>query len=113
MSLHSHVGGTRDYIHIPASVPLMLVSLSYMYYMDIEGLLYTLMIPEGISYHIKFTKQLTLSPYLNPLGFDYYYNSHNADFNTYYMSSALGFKAHFEPLPKIYVIPLAESNVLW
>lgn len=79
VSLNYRVQGGKDFIHLPATVPIGLV----------VGLIFTIravkygcgypenlwgifLIPEGVSFPIPISTSLLFSPQLNPLGFEYY-----------------------------------------
>ncbi len=61
-----------------------------------------LFIPEGISYHERISKIITLSPYFNPLGFEYSKKTFGDEFMP---SGEIGIKADFNITKKIFIIP--------
>ncbi len=106
ISLNYPVSVSREYIHVPASVPIIVASAAC-FYGDLE-LLYMLLIPEGVSFHFPIQRFVTISPYINPLGFEYYYNS---EIEEWYMTSAVGAKANITPTSPLVIAPFAEYKI--
>ncbi|NVO02468.1 MAG: hypothetical protein HXX09_07160 [Bacteroidetes bacterium] len=62
------------------------------YFIDIwELMVFSVMIPEGVSYHQYPNKWLEVSPYLNPLGCEY-----NSNYNNLNLSCTAGVKLHIK-----------------
>jgi hypothetical protein len=94
-----------EYIHIPGGFLLGIVILAYVI-QDAEALLYSFLIPEGITININLAEKFYLSPYLNPLGVEYHWNE-NVD-EEVMLVGALGIKVKSFLTSKIMLIPFTE-----
>jgi hypothetical protein len=94
-----------EYIHIPGGFLLGIFILAYVA-QDVDALLYSFLIPEGITLNINLIDKIYLSPYLNPLGVEYHWNE-KIDEETK-LVGAIGFKIKSFITTGIMLIPFAE-----
>ena len=100
-SFNYEVAIGEDFIHIPASVPLMLFGLT----LDWAYLL----LPEGVSYHIPVMEDMVvISPYLNPLGFEY---NKYAENDGWYGTGAGGVRMNIFPHRRVMLHTFAEYKI--
>ena len=93
ISLNYPITGSGRSVHMPAAVPLALLAIVYGGLYD-PAALYLFLVPDGLSYHYPLNDNVTLSPYFNVLGADYFFDdeslnpqSHQAG---WYWSGSIG-----------------------
>ena len=98
--LNYRIDGGNNYFHMPMGLPIggvvLLVMLSNSNSSNAGVLLLTALIPEGVAYQINLTPSISMSPYVNPFGFDYIgrincqSSSHKDELDIHFMTSLGG-----------------------
>ncbi|MCH8331675.1 MAG: hypothetical protein IH946_09930 [Bacteroidetes bacterium] len=110
VSLNYSIAVSHNYIHMPVSVPLAILTSFCLYYY-IEDLYYMFLLPEGVGFHFKLNDMIALSPYVNPLGMDvYYYGDY---YEQWALTGAIGMKLYFNLDHRFYASPYAEYKIAY
>lgn len=97
LSLNLNFRFGQGYLHTPAMAYFFSDLLIYgTLFSDDDDLLMLVLFSEGISVYIPVHRYLTLSPYLNPLGYEYIYQQEKEavenDFSSEFLSGCAGVK---------------------
>jgi len=115
--LNYRIDGGNNYFHMPMGLPIggviLLVMLSNSNSSNAGVLLLTALIPEGVAYQINLTPSISMSPYVNPLGFDYIgrINCHKDELDIHCMSS-LGGSLNFD-IERFRLATFSEYRSSW
>lgn len=97
MSLNLNFRFGNGYLHTPAMAYFFSDLFIYgTLFSDDDDLLWLILFSEGISFHIPVHRYLILSPYLNPLGYEYIYQQEKEsienEFSSEFLSGCAGVK---------------------
>lgn len=69
---------SENSVHVPAGLLATIVIFAYAP-QDLDVALYSILIPEGVTINVPLMDNFYFSPYLNPLGFEYYWDGEKED----------------------------------
>jgi len=122
ISLNSNFSFGRDYVHMPLVSYFFSDFIIYnTFNIDEENWYMFLLITEGVSFHIKIAENLSISPYINPLCFEYIYqtskqaeyDSTYTDYDPRYITGATGFRFNMVFARHLYLGTYAEAKLIY
>ena len=123
-SFNSNIIFGENYIHVPIGIAAISLAAfsgnadcctNIGYSDDFFEYLFMLLFSEGFSFHLEIADNFVISPYFNPLGFDYWFEKNNLSECLIFTGSA-GVKFNFFATEKFIISPFAgykTSYVYW
>ncbi len=119
VSLNYNLKFGERYVHLPAGAPVAVVALVMAVAsandgsggLFVAGGLLAALLPEGVSFHANVNQNVVISPYINPLGFEWIKNANAGGRDTWLTGSA-GTKVNFL-LGDFVIAPYGEYKMLY
>ena len=119
--LNYRIDGGNNYFHMPMGLPvggvILIIMMSNSNSSNSGMLLLAALIPEGVAYQINLSSSISISPYVNPLGFDYIgrinckSSSHEDEIDLHSMIS-LGGNLNFD-IKRLRIVAFSEYRSSW
>ena len=120
-SFNSNFYFGENYVHVPLGVAAIIlaamsgdcagcanISISD----DYAAIVFFAMLSEGVSFYINIDDNFYISPYLNPLGFDYMFEK-NYDIQRFLFTGSAGLKFNYSTGYKFIISPFIECKTIY